>query len=91
MNDEQVFENLMPIFPNLTGDVIWTSVSHPSNRAAPCNTDTVLQRCIDDLLDLRTFKSVSSDEADHSVLIGGKFFFKRKVIRQYFANIATVK
>ena len=50
-----VLEMLVPIFPNLTPDVLEISVGHPSNHGVPLTADTLLQRCIDDLLELRTF------------------------------------
>ena len=50
-----VLEMLIPIFPNLTRDLLEISVQHPSNHGVPLTVDTLLQRCIDDLLELRTF------------------------------------
>ena len=49
---------LIPMFPDLTHDILEISVHHPSNRLEPLTVDTLLQRCIDDLLELRTFMKV---------------------------------
>lgn len=57
--DKTVFNMLVPIFPNLTQEVIEVSVRHPSNHGVPLTEDVLLQRCIDDLLELRTFTEQS--------------------------------
>ncbi|XP_071128378.1 protein PF3D7_1417600-like [Mytilus edulis] len=53
--EKSVLEMLVPIFPNLTQEILQASVQHPSNHGDPLTSDTLLQRCIDDLLELRTF------------------------------------
>ncbi|KAI0210961.1 hypothetical protein LSAT2_004235 [Lamellibrachia satsuma] len=53
------------MFPQLTPEVIKNSVLHASNRFEPLDEGHLLQRCIDDLLDLRTYTLESSFEEPH--------------------------
>ena len=53
--DDIVIKQLTPMFPQLTPEVIRLSVQHVSNRGEPLNEGYLLQRCIDDLLELRTY------------------------------------
>lgn len=55
--DDNIIEHLIPMFPQLTPEVIKFSVLHESNRYQPVDEAHLLQRCIDDLLDLRTYSS----------------------------------
>ena len=60
--DENVIDHLTPMFPQLTVYVIKRSVQHASNRLEPLDAAHLLQRCIDDLLCLRTYKLETSLE-----------------------------
>ncbi|XP_074648198.1 uncharacterized protein LOC141903784 isoform X2 [Tubulanus polymorphus] len=55
INEQLLVENLIPIFPHLTRDVIELSVHDPSNRREPLQQQVILQSCIDDLLEMRTY------------------------------------
>ncbi|KAK2172931.1 hypothetical protein NP493_919g01069 [Ridgeia piscesae] len=60
--DDIVIKQLTPMFPQLTPEVIRLSVQHMSNRGEPLDEGYLLQRCIDDLLELRTYTLESSFE-----------------------------
>ena len=60
--DDIVIKQLTPMFPQLTPDVIRLSVQHVSNRGEPLGEGYLLQRCIDDLLELRTYRLETSFE-----------------------------
>lgn len=51
---KDVLNELTQIFSNYDMAVIGTSVCHPSNLVEPLTKQSLLQRCIDDLLDART-------------------------------------
>ncbi|KAL5018797.1 hypothetical protein ScPMuIL_004519 [Solemya velum] len=53
--ERSVVKQLAQIFPQLSQEILEASVRHPSNQGTPCTYQTLLQRCIDDLLDMRTF------------------------------------
>ena len=61
MDDDHMVEILSPIFPHLSNRVLQMSIQHPENRQEPLNRDFLLQRCIDDLLELRTLKQTRID------------------------------
>lgn len=50
-----IAEQLLQIFPNLNRDIIDISIKHPSNRTTPLIVTNLVQNCIDDLLELRTY------------------------------------
>ena len=56
--EAEVLTALMPMFPHLGKDVIKKSILHPSNKGDPYNNHNLLNRCIDDLLEMRTFNQV---------------------------------
>lgn len=53
--EDTLLDQLKPIFPNLTEEVILISIRHPSNNTDPLSPQSVFLSCIDDLLQLRTF------------------------------------
>ncbi|XP_064624301.1 uncharacterized protein LOC135485879 isoform X2 [Lineus longissimus] len=53
--EKNVHSQLVPIFGNLDEDTITLSLLDKSNNYEPLTEDTLLQRCLDDLLALRTF------------------------------------
>jgi hypothetical protein len=69
---DAVLEMLIPIFPNLTLDVLETSVHHPSNHDVPLSVQVLLQKCIDDLLELRTFTEKTYREPAVTINSDGK-------------------
>lgn len=58
--ENTLLEQLKPIFPNLTEEVILLSIRHPSNNTQPGSQEIFLS-CIDDLLQLRTFSENSAE------------------------------
>ncbi|XP_072044355.1 uncharacterized protein [Amphiura filiformis] len=56
--EREVVGALIPMFPDVGKEVIKRSVLHPSNRGDPFNNHNLLNRCIDDLLELRTYKDM---------------------------------
>ncbi len=50
-----VMEMLKPMFPGLSDEIIRASVEHPTNRTGELSEVVLLNRCLDDLLNLRTF------------------------------------
>ena len=62
--EREVVGALIPMFPGLEKEIIKKSVLHPSNRGLPFNNYTLLNRCIDDLLDLRTHQDSLLDVVD---------------------------
>ena len=68
---------LVPVFPQLSVDVITKSVRHPSNQVNPVDEQRLLQNCIDDLLELRTFKedtAIVDFSGTDEVIISGDIF-----------------
>jgi hypothetical protein len=46
----RVLENLIPIFPNLSREILSRYVRNPRNHAAPVDEALLLNRCIDQAL-----------------------------------------
>lgn len=59
--EDTLLDQLKPIFPNLTEEVILISIRHPSNNTDPLSPQSVFMSCIDDLLQLRTFSLASAE------------------------------
>ncbi len=57
--DAAVVEMLKPMFPGLSDDIIQASVEHPSNRTGDLTQEVLVNRCLDDLLNLRTYHMVN--------------------------------
>ncbi|KAJ8317934.1 hypothetical protein KUTeg_003025 [Tegillarca granosa] len=57
--ETDIAEQLIQIFPNLSREIIDISIKHPSNRSTPLNVAYLVQNCIDDLLELRTFSETT--------------------------------
>jgi hypothetical protein len=60
--ERHVFGQLLPIFGNLDKDTIILSILDDSNNYEPLTEDLLLQRCLDDLLSLRTFAESTMHE-----------------------------
>ncbi|XP_013406127.1 uncharacterized protein LOC106170702 [Lingula anatina] len=60
--EQNIVSHLKLMFPQLSALAIETSVLHPSNRHEPCEERILLNRCIDDLIELRTFKETTQTD-----------------------------
>lgn len=72
--ENTLLEQLKPIFPNLTEEVILLSIRHPSNNTQPGSSQEIFLSCIDDLLQLRTFSENSAKPQKKDLSSDGKYW-----------------